>query len=314
MPRRWIGIRASAVLAILGGVATLLMAGMMVWSMFHARLPRDVAMPPVALKVIGAAMGVLFAGFGVWGIWTAVAIFRRRAWARISILVLAAFLAFMGACALLGVLLIPFPSTPGVSARVMERARWGIAAFYGALALIGAWWLLLFNTRAAKQYFAAREPARESARPLSIGIIGWYLLIGAVCTALAALLRMPAMLFGFILTAWSAVAVYTALTAVVIYLGAGLLRLREPARLWSIVYFCAVAANSLITVVRPGFTDRVQQIERSMPAFFPAAAAMPQLDKMWVFGLIGAAACAVPIWFLVRRRDAFPPATPNPPL
>jgi hypothetical protein len=29
---------------------------------------------------------------------------------------------------------------------------------------------------------------------------------------------------------------------------------------------------------------------------------------MWVYGLISAAAFAVPIWFLVRRRAAFPPA------
>ena len=32
---------------------------------------------------------------------------------------------------------------------------------------------------------------------------------------------------------------------------------------------------------------------------------MPQMGNMWVFGLIGAAAVAVPIWFLVRRRAAF---------
>jgi len=90
------------VLAILGSLATLLMAGMMAWGMFHAKPPAEMAMPPVTLKVIGVAMGVLFAGLGVFGIWTAVAIFRRRGWARISILVFAAFLVFMGASALLG--------------------------------------------------------------------------------------------------------------------------------------------------------------------------------------------------------------------
>jgi hypothetical protein len=84
----------------------------------------------------------------------------------------------------------------------MENARWGIAAFYGALALVGAWWLVLFNTSATKQYFAGREPERESARPLSIAIIGWYLLAGAVGTALAAVIRMPAVFFGLIFTGW----------------------------------------------------------------------------------------------------------------
>jgi hypothetical protein len=303
MRRRWIGIRASAVLAILGSVATLLMAGMMTWGMFHARPPREMAMPPVALKAFGAAMGVLFAGIGVWGIWTAVGIFRRRGWARISILVFAALLTFMGACAVLALLVMPFPSTPGVSSRVMEYSRWGIAAFYGALAVIGVWWLVLFNTGATKQYFAERGPARESARPLSIGIIGWYLLIGAVGMPLVAVFRMPAVFFGLIVTGWSAVAVYAAYTAAVIYLGAGLLRLHERARRLSIVYFCAIAANTVVSLARPGV---MQQMQRAMPGFFPAA--MPQLDNMWVFGLIGSAACAVPIWFLVRRRTAFPQA------
>jgi hypothetical protein len=306
MRRRWIGIRASAVVTILGSVATLLFAGIMAWGMFHATPPAEMAMPPVALKVFGVAMGVLFAGLGVWGIWTAVAIFRRRGWARISMLVFAALLTLMGVFAVLGILVMPFPSTPGVSVPdgVMEKVRWGIAGSYGALALIGAWWLVLFNRSATKQYFVGREPAREGGRPLSIGIIGWYLLIGAVGMPVAAVIRMPAALFGLIVTGWSALAIYTAYTAVVIYLGAGLLRLRERARLWSIVYFCAIAANSLVCLARPGF---MQQMQRAMPGFFPAAA-MPQLDQMWVYGLMGAAACAVPIWFLVRRRAAFPQA------
>jgi hypothetical protein len=302
MRRRWIGIRASAVLGILGGVATLFLAGVTAWSMFHAQLPPEMAMPPATLKAIGVAMGVVFACLGVWGIWTSVGIFRRRNWARISILVFAVLLAFMGACALLPILVMPFPSTPGVSAGLMEHTRWAIAAFYGTLLSIGAWWLVLFNTKATKQYFAEREPARESARPLSIGITGWYLLIGAACTALAVVLRMPAVFFGLIVTGWYALPFYAAYTAAAIYLGIGLLRLRERARLWSIVYFCAIAANSLVTLARPGI---MRQMQRAMPAFFPAAAAMPQLHLMWVYGLIGALACAVPIWFLVRRRAAF---------
>jgi len=180
MRRRWIGIRASAVLAILGSLATLLMAGMMAWGMFHAKPPAEMAMPPVTLKVIGVAMGVLFAGLGVFGIWTAVAIFRRRGWARISILVFAAFLVFMGASAVLGILVMPFPSTPGVSSRVMENARWGIAAFYGALALIGAWWLWLFNTGKVKSEFAAGVGAESAGgRPVSVTVIAAYpLLVG----------------------------------------------------------------------------------------------------------------------------------------
>jgi hypothetical protein len=305
MPRRWIGIRASAVLAILGSVATLLLAGLTAWSMFHAKVPPELAMSPIALKVVGVAAGVLFAGIGALGICTSVGIFRRRGWARIAILVLAVLLAFMGASALLGVLVMPFPSPPGVSARLMQNTRWGIAAFYGALLLIGAWWLVLFNRGATKQYFAEREPARQSGRPLSIGIIGWYLVIGAAGAALGAVIPLPAMFFGLFLTGLPKLAICGVYIVAGTYLGAGLLRLREHARLWSIVYFCLLAANTLVSLARPGF---MQQMQRAMPGLFPTAAFTPQMGEFWVLGLISAAACAIPIWFLVRRRSAFPQA------
>lgn len=303
MRRLWIGIRASAVLAILGSVATLFLGGVMVWAVFHAP-PRRAVVPPVPLKAMSAAMAVMSAGLGAWGIWTAVGIFRRRGWARVSILIFAVLLAFMGCGAMLAVFFVPLPSAEGVPTPLMGNIRWMITAFYGGLALIGAWWLFLFNTSGAKQYFAEREFPRESARPLSIGIIGWYLLIGAVFTALAAVLRMPAMLFGMAATGWSALAVYTGFTAVQIYLGAGLLQLQEEARVWSIAYFCVAGANVAVTVALPDFAGRMQDMFSALPGFLRLGPP-PPLEGTGRLMLISAAVVAVPIWFLVRRRAAF---------
>src|SRR5581483_6267900 len=100
--------------------------------------------------------------------------------------------------ALVGILFLRIPETPGVAPQTVQNVRLGIAAFYGALTVIGAWWLLLFNSPATKEYFAS-SPV-ESTRPLSISLIGWYLIVGAVGTAVAAILRMPGMFFGLVFT------------------------------------------------------------------------------------------------------------------
>lgn len=53
-----------------------------------------------------------------------------------------------------------------------------IAAFYGVLTAIGVWWLVLFSRSRTKEYFAGHGPVIESARPLSISVIAWYMLAG----------------------------------------------------------------------------------------------------------------------------------------
>lgn len=263
MPK-WIGIRVSAVLTILGSAGTLLFAGSMLWTALRAsRL--DAPESPLPLKAMLLTMAVFFTALSGWGIATAIGIFRRRGWARLSMIVFAVLLVGMGGSALVGILFIKLPATGNVSAATMQNIRVGIAAFYGAMAVIGAWWLLLFNSSATKQYFA--EQAAPGSRPLSIAIIGWYLLLCAVGTATGAILRMPGMLFGAIVTGWAALAVYTAFTAVEIYLGAGLLQLQESARVASIVFFALMAANSVVTVVLPGFAGRMQIMQLALPAF-----------------------------------------------
>jgi len=309
---KWIAIRVSAVLTILGSVATLLFAGMMVWTAFFVPPPDTAVKSPVPLKGIMAALAVFFTAFGVWGFVTAAGIFRRRAWARISMVIFSVLLVGMGGSALLGTLIIKLPPNPSFTPQMMSYIRLGIAAVYGVMTLLGAWWLLLFNASRGKQYFAesgAGIPAgvsSESGRPLSIGIIGWYLLISTLATATAAILRVPGLLFGAVLTGWVALAVYTAFTAVSLYLGTGLLQLQEPARVGSIVYFLILAANSVVTVLLPDFPGRMRTMQDAFPRFLRWSQQQPlPTDGMWEFALIGALIAAVPIWFLVRRRAAF---------
>jgi hypothetical protein len=299
---KWIGIRVSAVLAILGSLATLLFAA----SMIFAAL-RPMANPPespIPLKPILLVMAVIFVAFSGWGVASAIGIFRRRGWARLSMIVFACLLVGMGGSALVGILFVHLPENPNVSPQTMRNIRFGIASFYGAMTLVGTWWLLMFNSSATKQYFAAPPPA-PGERPLSISIIGWYLSLCALGTAVAAIVRVPGMLFGMIFTGWTAAAVYTAYTAIQIYLGTGLLQKQEAARLGSIGYFSFMILNSVLSCVLPGFDLRMHTLLESMPGFMRTAQSATDLTGTSAAVWGGTLIMAVPIWFLVRRRSAF---------
>jgi hypothetical protein len=90
-----------------------------------------------------------------------------------------------------------------------------------------------------------------------------------------------------------------------ILLGAGLLRLKEPARLAAIGYFCLTALSGVLTLAPPGFAAKMEILRREMPRLYPAATSAQMFQSGWVFVLLGIAVAAVPVWFLARQRAAF---------
>jgi hypothetical protein len=307
VPRNWIGIRVSAVIAILGSALTLLFSGLMLFAGFFAPPPRNAPPSPIPLKPLMAVMAVVWVALSAWGISTAIAIFLRRRWARISILVFAGLLTFLSAGGMLTILFIQLPEAPqSDGGAFMPIIRWAIAAFYGVLTAIGVWWLVLFNRARTKEYFDGAEPVGERARPLSIDLIAWFLLISVPFTAASAILRFPAMFAGMILTGWAALPLYAVFGAAQIYCGTGLQRLREGARMGAIGYFGFGVVNGAVSLVHPGYSELLRQTRIAMPSFFPAGGATPIMPgPMWLFAFLAVAFCAVPIFFLVRRRAVF---------
>jgi hypothetical protein len=289
----------------MGSLATLAVGGLILFGTLLRPPPAGSVVLPISLAAVGIVMAVVLTSFSALGIWTAIGIFRRRAWARISIVVFALGLTFIGAGALLATLFTPLPATPGVSQKIMDAARWGIAGFYGLLAAIGVWWLVLFNLKSTKEYFAQNEPSEPGARPLSVSVIAWFLLSGTLFFIPAALLRIPAFAFGSVFTGRGGMAVYTLFAGAQIYLGVGLLQLKERARLLAIGYYCAIALNGVLTMTPRGMAANMKILEREMPAFFPAGIPEQMPPRNWAFLPMGIAIAALPIWFLVRRRAAF---------
>jgi len=297
MPGRWIALRTAAAIALLGSLATILLAALM---FFGATItpPRGSALPPGAMKAVAIGAGLFFLALSGWGIATAVGIFRRRAWARISMLVFAGLGAVMSGSGLLTVAFLKLPASAGSDPRIIHSVQFTVLSIYGLIFAVAVWWLILYSLPSTRAYFAEATAPAESAQPLSIRIIGWYLIASAVMMAVLALLRLPTVFLGALITGWASAGVFTALAAVNIYLGAGLLQFDHNARIGAIVYFALLAANGLIMAARP---DQLRRAVEAMPYFPKYAQTMPDMTMPLI---VGAAVALVPVWFLANRWQA----------
>lgn len=264
--------------------------------------------PPIPMKLLALGAASVFVLLAVWGISTAVGLFRRRPWSRISILIFATFLSLFSGVAMLMIFVIPMPETPGADPEILAMTRRVMAGMYGGLGAIGVWWLVLFNRGRGKAYFTELEAGTESGRPLSISVLAWYLIGGGLSILAMALLGMPSIFFGLILTGWAAVLVYFGFAATQMCLGVGLLRLREWARAGSIAYFCVMAVNGLVSSSPSRQQELMRQMRLAWPWLNQPGQEAIQTGLHWPMYLVMLVIAGVPIYFLHRRRAAFPPA------
>jgi hypothetical protein len=250
-----------------------------------------------ALAISVAMLAVL----GTWGTVTGIGLLRLRNWARISIVVFGVLLAFAGLASAPAILLIPAP--PNVPQN-FGAVRMVIAMIYGAFGLLGAVWLYYFNRRATCNAFGG-SPSVESGRPLSISIIGWWLLIAGLGTMVATpFLQMPGTIFIWVMTGWNAVACYVAFGVLNVYAGYGLLRLNPIARRIAIWSLCFGVVNGAVFFCFPGRDARITAL-MSHSRFGSHAVSQPQLPPMAFMMPLMVIVLAVPLWFLITRKSAF---------
>jgi hypothetical protein len=296
---RPVGVTVSAIVAILGSILSLLAAVFMVAGLFIEQGPNQ----PPNIAQIAIAAAVMFAAFGVLGLWTSVGLFRLRPWARVSILVFAGILAVTYGLALLMIPVLPMPQDVGVELQhTIRRITIAMVAIPFA---IGIWWLIQFNRPSTKAAFASPITGPPSRRPLSIAIIGWFTIVGGASYLFLILARMPVFLFGAIITGWIAVLIYALFGALSLYIGKGLLDLRERARVLAIGW-CAFwfVHMSLVTLV-PSIRQRMAELERMFAPNQPTPMPFDQARFVNVTFAFTVIIFVVTIWFLVRNRPAF---------
>jgi hypothetical protein len=301
------GVTAAAVVLLVGGALLVLLVlfGALVQVVLRAMkiqqpgAPQGQGMFVPLLFVLG--MEGLFAA---WAIVTAIGIFRLRNWARISMLILAGYVAVISASGVVTVLLV-IPMLEGTQIpSVSSGAHSGIQiAFVAILAIplgCGIWWLIIFLQKSVRLQFqvAAMErasasaagavalpqsgifeapvmlptPAAEGAKlpkiPTSILVIAIWLVASAPFALLvlpyAISQHMPNVFFGILVTGWKAGALLGATLAFASLAGVGLLLKKPRAIDGTIGYAVFALVNSALSAFSPATGELMDVTLRTM--------------------------------------------------
>jgi hypothetical protein len=296
---RPVGITASAVVAVVGSMIVLLFAVLLIVtpSITIGQPP-----PPYAAQ-IGIVAGAIAAALAGLGIWTAVDLFRLRPWARMSILIFAGFLGAWAALALIVTMVMPLPTE--LTAGTGQIFRTSMAVGFGTPLAIAVWWLIQFNAKSTKAAFASPVPEAASPRPLSVSIIGWTGIVGGLGCLIWIPIRLPAFLFGMTFNGWTAGIVYGLFGALWLYIGKGLLDLRERARLLAIGWFVFGLVHTCVITLVPSVRERMFEMQRTINPNQQYPTPIDQGALMYLMIAFTAILAATAIWFLVRNRAAF---------
>lgn len=253
---------------------------------------------------IGAIFAIIFLVIpSAWGIATGIGLLRLKRWARISILVFSSLLVVMAAFGIPVLMMIP-SHIAGADASLAVSIRVGVTVFYALLAGIGIWWLVLFSRPSVRLQFAGTTQLAEDARPLSISMIGWLLILGAACIPFGLFTKAPMVLFGSLLTGWPAKLLYLGFGLFGLYLGVGLLRLKDICRTLTIYYLIFGTINSAFFYLRPGYQRRMDAlISANSAVFHTPPASFPFPVRPFLVAMT--ALVAVQIYFLVTRKRFF---------
>jgi hypothetical protein len=345
--KRPLGVTFSAIILLLGSSLQVLMALGMALS--GAVLPtknppgtgaQHVPMPgwmPLMMYIFSAFV----LGLALWGIVTAIGLFRLRRWARYSLLVIAGCLAFFGLISVLSTLVMvvmPLTPPPGadVSAldpgqahtiQIMTRFIFAaMAFFYGIVCAIGVSWLIYFNRKTWREAFAGRIAdgivggatatplmAVPSRRPVLITVIAVLNMFGAVTILLGALLPIPAMAFGVILHGWGKVATYLVYCCLQAAVGIGLWRMQEWGRRLTLGVLALGVAQSVFYAFRPSlivrYTAEINKLISPVPPALPARFQNILFSASFGFSFLFCIAIAV---VLIYYRRAFLPEVAPP--
>lgn len=116
----------------------------------------------------------------VFGIFVGVGVLRRRNWARISIIVWAAFMTMVSAITI-PVMFLVFNAMPGMMPAdanvvpVMGFIKWFVVLFYGIPLGVGIWWLVLFTRPRVSTAFTAPVEAMAPYPPAMLDVSGFPL-------------------------------------------------------------------------------------------------------------------------------------------
>lgn len=332
--KRPIGLILSAILLSLAALFLLLLAALMVVTGLYSNRQPALAAGPHFVIYFTLAFSIVYAALAVWAILTVIGILRLRSWARYSILVIGGGLAALGILGVFGILVsrLMLPSLqaqqPTVDPHILSFVFLLMAAVELLIAAVGVWWLVYFNLRFVRELFAnplslmptvSSIGGRFSQTPTAIKIIGGVLLFSAVCCLFCAFLPFPAFILGFILPIPATHILYLCFAALVGWMGYGLLRLKESARLATIAFQIFGCINVGLALL-PWYQARLRLYTEQITSYIPTIPGQPHASLSYtttfmMFPLIfGILIYGLVLWLLHRHRAVFKTPAPPPPM
>ena len=260
---------------------------------------------------------VLFAALMLWGIFTAVGLFRLWRWARYSVLVIGGGLLLIGLpsmLVMLALMFVPLPLPAGMdaahihTAQTMTRVVMGAGGlFYGVICVVGVFWLYYFNRKKVRDVFAGvAGQAEQNRRPFLISLIAVFSLIGGPACLLMAFLPIPGAFLGLILHGWQKAALCLVYAALLTAAGVGLWRLQEWGRWLAIAMQFVGLAQYVVYLARPslmaGYAAEVNKAMNVNQPQMPAQFQNTMYEISFGFGMLLLIAA---VWILIHYRGAF---------
>lgn len=328
--RRPAGVIVAGILLLLFSLCGLLLIALQIAAMLLTHTA-SAAIVPHGELVLLIFDGFLFA-LSVLSIWTAIALFRMRTWARYITIVLAALGACLAGLTLMVCLLLrhttlPIPNmTPAMEPRIFII----LAIFYGILMLIAIYWVVYFNLAATRSAFASaaairqgqdafgrvilpghHEHAHVSIVQIVVWIVGVLLFIGGFSMIFLAYRQIPVFMLGWLATGFAAVAVELVWACLLFYAGLGLLMR------WRAAWIIAVCLQlysllSVFLLLVPGYAARMMNAMRAISMHYSslsttASAFEPETNArfMMASSALGGALALLILIALVRCRGRY---------
>ncbi|HUE41928.1 MAG TPA: hypothetical protein VMP12_00115 [Candidatus Sulfotelmatobacter sp.] len=344
--QRSTAVMASGVIAILGSLVTAIgiLIGMMGLLLSFGR-PNPMETIP-GVRVMTAAMMVVFFAITIWGAFSGVGVVRFRNWARISVLIWSGITAPICLLAIAFMAFIPLP-TPPDSPVTNTMIRLVVVIFYGAPLAIAVWWLILFTRSGIvaqfrqgpagasgdpftaipvsappdgsvlPEDFAVPGPLPGPSVPIPIIVLACFFLVSALSIFFIFFMHMPAMVFGHAFTGLTGSVVYA--TWCVLYAVAGVGMLKRVSWAYSIAIGLQILGivSGIMTLLSPDFDNVMRRAMSSMRMPPPDVYQMQSMAHLRGFSFIGLLFPLAILGMLAYYRPRFldsaqrTPATPQ---
>jgi hypothetical protein len=297
---------AAGVVAIIFSALGVLVGSFVEISMLVAPGMQTSAGVPVIPPGTRAAVTVFWLfgqALAVFGFFVGIGVFRRRNWARITMLIWGGIMAVLSAFSI-ALIFVVFNSLPSALPNGIEAGPFMaflkafMFLFYGIPLGIGIWWLALFTRPPVVAAFAASnslaatpppmetsesprpEPAiqpsftSKTACPLPLLILAGFLIFSSVCMVLVVLFpmtgSMPFFFFGTVFSGLTAKFMLGLLGVVFGIAGVGILKLKPAALHTVLILQCVSFINGILSIQNPRFLAAAQEAMQRADAENPA--------------------------------------------